>query len=127
MLRTTVIAVLAPLALSLGLYGLHENDELQSQRAALQTAADAASLGGAVVIWQGGSPAQAIAAATTDARLNDVDGSTRIRVSSPPENGAHVGDASYVEVTIERDAQSPLVPLIRVSSVAGATAQGPGR
>ncbi|GAC1486511.1 MAG: hypothetical protein NVS1B1_01710 [Candidatus Limnocylindrales bacterium] len=94
--------------------------QLFSARRTMQEAVDAAAFAGAVVLYQGGTSAQAVAAATADAQRNGfVDGvaSTTVTVNSPPLSGLYASPpasaataARYVEVIIVRQVQTTLVP-----------------
>ena len=94
-----------------------------------QEAADAGAFAGAVVLYQGGSAAQAIAAAITDVTKNGfTDGvsSTTVTVNSPPTSGLYNLDVNHVEVIIVRQVKTTLVPAeaafnpVRARGVAGA-------
>ncbi|MGH2500690.1 MAG: pilus assembly protein TadG-related protein [Candidatus Limnocylindria bacterium] len=107
-------------------------------RRTAQEAADAGAYAGAVVLWQGGTQAEAVSAATVDAERNGyVDGGdgglTDVTVSSPPTSGpfseAAIGATAasrYVEVVITTQVRTTLVPAqgllntVRVRGVAGA-------
>lgn len=104
--------------------------QLFSAKRTQQEAADAAAFAGAVVIYQNGSTAQAVAAAVTDAAKNGfVDGvnSTTVTVNAPPTSGAYVGESPvrHVEVIIVRQVKTALVPAeaafnpVRARGVAG--------
>src|SRR5690348_9486558 len=70
--------------------------QLFASKRAQQEAADAASFAGAVVIYQNGTTAQAIAAAVADATKNGyTDGvnSTTVTVNAPPTSGAYAGES----------------------------------
>ncbi len=97
-------------------------------RRAMQEAADAAAFGGAVVLNASGPASSAMTAATTDAQLNGYqnDSVTTVTAASPPTTGPHASDPLYVEVTITRQVQTPLLPAqngftsVSVRGVAGA-------
>lgn len=107
--------------------------QLFAAKRTMQEAADAASFAGAVVYYQGGTTAQAIAAATSDATTNGftngVSGAT-VTVNSPPASGpfATESPAQHVEVIIVRQVQTSLVPAkaafnsVRARGVAGSEA-----
>lgn len=96
----------------------------------MQEASDAAAFAGAVVLYQGGTPAQAIAAATADAAKNGFTNGANIVVTvSPatgPTSGAYQNNPKYVEVTIVEQVKTTLVPAeaafnpVRARGVAGA-------
>jgi Flp pilus assembly protein TadG len=83
-----------------------------------QEAADAAAFAGAVILYQGGTGAQAIAAAKADATTNGyttddctfVSGKTCVTVNWPPASGLYSGRNDHVEVIIKRQVQTSLVP-----------------
>lgn len=94
-----------------------------------QEAADAGAFAGAVVLYQGGTPAAAIAAATADTQLNGYANGvnqTTVIVNSPPTSGPYNGVVTYVEVIVTRQVQTVLVPAeaafnpVRARGVAGA-------
>ena len=120
--------------------------QLYSARRTMQEAADAAAYAGAVVVYQNGgdpSPAasgicgltvtvptspQYLAAvndATTNGFTNGVAGTT-VTINNPPRAGPYCGDARYVEVIIQAQVRTTLVPAeaglntVRVRGVAGA-------
>ena len=105
--------------------------QLFSAKRTMQEAADAAAFAGAVVYYQGGTTAQAIAAATADATTNGFTNgvsSTTVTVNSPPASGPFASEspALHVEVIIVRQVQTSLVPAeaafnpVRARGVAGA-------
>ena len=111
--------------------------QLYSNKRTEQEAADAAAFAGAVILYQGGSGAQAIAAATADAQTNGyvsddplcptIDtGTTCVTVNWPPQAGAYAARLDHVEVIIIRKVQTALVPAeaafnpVRARGVAGA-------
>ncbi len=97
-------------------------------RRTMQEAADAAAYAGAVVLYQGGTTAQASAAATSDAQRNGyVDGVAgyAVTINLPPASGPHAGSLSYLEAIIQGQVKTSLVPggnltTVRVRSVGGA-------
>jgi Flp pilus assembly protein TadG len=114
--------------------------QLYSNKRTEQEAADSAAFAGAVVLYQGGSGAQAIAAATADAQTNGyvqddpacvgtntpITGTTCVTVNWPPTSGAYVANVNHVEVIVVRKVQTTLVPAeaafnpVRARGVAGA-------
>lgn len=109
--------------------------QLFAAKRTMQEAADAAAFAGAVVLYQGGTPAQATAAAVTDATRNGfTDGvaNTTVTAVSPPNQGLYSGDVNHVQVTIIRQVQTTLVPAeaafnpVRALGVAGAEALNNG-
>jgi Flp pilus assembly protein TadG len=96
----------------------------------MQEASDAAAFAGAVVLYQGGTQAQAIAAATADAARNGFTNGANVVVTvSPatgPTSGAYLNNPKYVEVTIVEQVKTTLVPAeaafnpVRARGVAGA-------
>jgi hypothetical protein len=98
-------------------------------RRTMQEAADAAAYAGAVVLYQGGTITDAFSAATLDATRNGfthgVDGAT-VTVNAPPLSGPSAGNNRYVEVIIDNQVRTALVPAqsalttVRVRGVAGA-------
>lgn len=111
--------------------------QLYSNKRTEQEAADSAAFAGAVILYQGGSGAQAIAAATADAQTNGyvsddpacptIDtGTTCVTVNWPPQSGAYANRTDHVEVIVVRRVQTSLVPAeaafnpVRARGVAGA-------
>lgn len=110
--------------------------QLFAARRTMQEAADAAAFAGAVVLYQGGTAAQATQAAIDDATRNGYTngvGSTTVTVNSPPLSGSYANPpataavaARYVEVIITRQIQTTLVPaqsaftLVRARGTGGA-------
>jgi hypothetical protein len=87
--------------------------QLYSAKRTQQEAADAAAFAGGVVIYQGGTAAQAIAAATADATRNgytDSVNGANVYVYSPPQTGPFANNAKYVEVKIVAQVRTALVP-----------------
>jgi hypothetical protein len=97
----------------------------------MQEAADAAAFAGGVVLYQGGTQAQATAAATADATKNGFTdgGNVSVTVVSPPTTGAFSGNPKYVEVIIIEQVKTTLVPAqaafnqVRARGVGGADPQ----
>ena len=105
--------------------------QLFNGRRTAQEAADAAAFAGATVLYQSGTTAQAISAATADASLNGYatdtpTSGTTVTVNNPPTSGAFSGQALYVEVIIQTPVRTSLVPqqsaftTVRARAVAGA-------
>jgi Flp pilus assembly protein TadG len=105
--------------------------QLFAAKRTMQEAADAAAFGGAVVIYQNGTTAQAVSAAIADATKNGfTDGlnSTTVTVNAPPTSGAYAGESPvrHVEVIIVRQVRTALEPAeaafnpVRARGVAGA-------
>lgn len=106
--------------------------QLYSAKRTMQEAADAAAFGGAVVLYQQGTTAEARNAAIADATRNTFTQgiNTVVEVNSPPLSGLyappHVNASRYVEVIITAQVQTALVPsqagltTVRVRGVAGA-------
>ena len=85
--------------------------QVYSARRAMQESADAAAYAAAVTLYQGGTQAQAFAAATADATRNGFthDGSTTyITVQQPTV--APYNTNRFIEVTILRNVRTSLVP-----------------
>jgi len=116
--------------------------QLYSSKRAQQEAADAAAFAGAVVLYQQGSGAEAIAAARTDALTNgfssggacllstpgpctDAASQTTVTVYWPPISGSFLGNVKHIEVEITRQVKTSLVPAeaafnpVRARGVAG--------
>ncbi|MEP7003554.1 MAG: pilus assembly protein TadG-related protein [Chloroflexota bacterium] len=96
-----------------------------------QEAADAGAFAGAVVIYQNGTTAQAVAAAIADVTKNGFTSgvnNTTVTVNAPPTSGQYAGEvpARHVEVIIVHQVQTALVPAeaafnpVRARGVAGA-------
>ena len=103
--------------------------QLFAAKRTMQEAADAAAFAGAVVLYQGGTPAEATTAATADALKNGFEhgvSQTQVLVVSPPNQGTYNGDVKHVQVTIIRQVKTTLVPAeaafnpVRALGVAGA-------
>jgi hypothetical protein len=115
-LITTVLALVVLLAF-LGL--AIDVGYLQFVKTRMQTAADAAAIGGAQEIRMNGASGAA-AAAKGDAALNGfTDGQNGVTVSvySPPVSGYYTGDATSVEVVISQDVPAFFMELVGTSSV----------
>jgi Flp pilus assembly protein TadG len=102
--------------------------QLYAAKRTEQEAADAAAFAGAVVLYQGGTGAQAVQAAIDDAQTNGyVDGvnQTTVAVNWPPQSGNYQ-NLQHVEVIITRQVKTSLVPAeavfnpVRARGVAGA-------
>ena len=115
--------------------------QLYSAKRSEQEAADAAAFAGAVVLYQQGSGASAIAAARSDALTNgyssglcapstpgpctDAATQTTVTVYWPPITGSYIGNLKHVEVEITRQVKTSLVPAeaafnpVRARGVAG--------
>jgi hypothetical protein len=104
---------------------------------AAQEAADAGAYGGAIVINGSGTSAAARAVAVADTTRNGFwdgghGGLTRVWVNLPPLSGPHTGNSKYVEVIIETQVRTLLVPAqgvlnrVVVRGVAGAAPAGSG-
>jgi Flp pilus assembly protein TadG len=116
--------------------------QLYAAKRTEQEASDSAAFAGAVILYQGGTGAQAVAAALDDAGTNGfvsddpttvsrncpslTTGSTCVTVSYPPVTGAYIGRTDHVEVVIVHKVQTALVPAeaafnpVRARGVAGA-------
>ena len=118
--------------------------QLFAAKRAQQEAADAAAFAGAVVLYQGGTVAQATAAAINDATTNGytdgVNGTTvtvngsATASSNPPTSGLYASEnpVMHVEVVIIRQVKTTLVPAeaafnpVRARGVAGSEALNNG-
>ena len=116
--------------------------QLYANKRTEQEASDSAAFAGAVVLYQGGTGAQAIQAALDDAQTNGyvsddpttvsgncpglTTGTTCVTVNWPPASGSYVGRTDHVEVTIVKKVKTALVPAeavlnpVRARGVAGA-------
>jgi len=101
--------------------------QLYSARRAMQESADAAAYAAAVTLYQGGTQAQAFAAAGVDATTNGFthDGvTTWVTIAQPAT--APYNTNRFIEVTIQRDVKTSLVPAqatfnrVTVHAIAGA-------
>lgn len=97
------------------------------ERRTMQEAVDAAAFGGSVVLFNGGTNAAAVTAATTDLGLNGYSSSNlTLTIESPPSSGAYAGNAQYVVVNATKRVETPLLPseggttAVGVSATAGA-------
>lgn|GEM_PF-1260645 len=130
-----IIAVaLAGLLLGIGL--ALDTGQLFVSRRAAQTAADAGAWAGAVVLYAGGSAAQAKTAAATDASLNGyaTGGAITVTTASPPTTGPFISDTSYIEVTITEQVRTRFLfgasgglTAMTVRAVAGIARSGTGQ
>src|SRR5438876_5683268 len=116
--------------------------QLYSAKRTEQEAADASAFAAAVVLYQQGTGAEAIAAARTDALTNgyssggvcvlstpgpcfDAATQTTVTVNWPPLSGTYIGNIKHVEVEITRQVKTSLVPAeaafnpVRARGVAG--------
>lgn len=106
-----------------------DGGQLYVARRTMQEAADAAAYAGAVVLYQGGTKTDASDAAVLDATRNgfthNVAGAT-VTVNAPPASGPSFNNDKYVEVIIQTQVRTALVPAqstlttVRVRGVAGA-------
>ena len=111
--------------------------QLYSNKRTEQEAADSAAFAGAVILYQGGTGAQVRQAAFDDALKNgyqdiptgcthNVDCTTQLDVNYPPLSGSFIGRMDHVEVILQRQVQTSLVPAeaafnpVRARGVAGA-------
>jgi Flp pilus assembly protein TadG len=121
--------------------------QLYSSKRSQQESVDAAAFAGSIVLYQGGTAAQAISAARSDAITNGFTGgcalttsgpctdattNTTVTVYSPPQTAGvpFDGNVNYVEVKIVRQVRTTLVPAqsvmnpVTATSVAGAHGYG---
>jgi len=98
-----------------------DSGQLFVARRTMQEAADAGAYAGAVVIYQGGTSAQALEAATDDVERNGyTDGGTTSVTVRVPTSGPYSGDDEYVEVIISDQVRTSIMsafvrPLTTVS------------
>lgn len=133
--QVVVLVALAMSGLLLGVGLAIDTGQLFVARRDAQSAADAAAWAGAVKIYQGGTAAEAISAATTDAALNgySTGGTTTVTVVSPPTSGEFSGDPRYVQASITLDVATIFIPgatagktRITVNATGGAAPYGSG-
>jgi len=107
-----VLIALAMTGLLLGVGLAVDSGMLFNVRISARVSADAAALAGAVTLHEGGTAAQAIASATAEATANGftTNSTTTVTVLTPPVSGPSTGDSRYVEVTIEREVHTLLLP-----------------
>lgn len=125
--QAIVIVVIVTLTMLFAVGLAIDAGQLFDGRRTAQEAADAAAFGGAVVLYQHGTVAQAIDAANVDLSLNNytTGAATSVTVNVPPASGPHKGVTGYVEVIIDTDVQTALVPQqagftrVHVRAVAG--------
>jgi hypothetical protein len=85
--------------------------QVYSARRAMQEAADAAAYAASVTLYQGGTQAQAFAAARADATTNGfTDGVAGATVTVAQPAAAPYNSSLYVEVTITQSVRTSLVP-----------------
>lgn len=135
--QAVVIVALTMTAMLMVLGLAVDAGQLYVARRTAQEAADAGAYAGAVVLYQGGTTTQAIAAATNDVGRNGYTdggdgGLTEVTVNLPPQSGPHTCALqptvcnTYVEVIISTQVRTALVPaqsqlnLVSVRGVAGA-------
>jgi hypothetical protein len=115
-LITTVLAIVVLLAF-LGL--AIDVGYVQFAKTRMQTAADAAAIGGAQEIHMNGASGAA-AAARSDAALNgftDGQNGVTVTVHTPPVSGYYTGDVNAVEVVISQDVPAFFMELVGASSM----------
>lgn len=102
--------------------------QLYSSRRTMQEAADAGAYAGAVVLYQQGTQTQARAAAVNDVTLNGYThniGGFEVIINAPPTSGPFTNNNLYVEVIIQGNVRTQLLPeaapltFVRVRAVAG--------
>src|SRR5258708_25910576 len=77
----------------------------------MQEAVDAAAFGGSVVLFNGGTNAAAVSAATTDLSLNGYSASNlMLTIVSPPTSGTYAYNVDYVAVTASRRGETAPPP-----------------
>lgn len=108
-----------------------DTGQLMVSRRSMQDAADAGALGGAVTLYQSGTPTQAKTNAATDTTAmgyTDGVGGAAVAVNSPPTQGSFSGNASYVEVIVTQTVRTFFLPSqsVTVRAVAGSTPGGSG-
>jgi Flp pilus assembly protein TadG len=100
---------------------------LYSSRRTMQEAADAGAYAAAVVLYEGGSAAQAVQAAKDDATRNGftddtgTGGTTSVLVALPPTSGTFAQNPNYAHVTISAQVRTVLMP---ESSLTAVTVRG---
>jgi hypothetical protein len=125
-----IVAVIAVLIMTVGL--AVDAGMLYSARRTMQEAADAGAFAGAVVLYQEGTAGQAISAARDDVERNGYvnggqAGLTTVTVNHPPFSGSYAGNSSFVEVILETQVRTMILPLptilttVRVRAVGGST------
>ncbi len=79
----------------------------------MQTAADAAAMGGALELYRG-KPDGIVAAAREDARLNGFENGVNaaVTVNHPPSSGAQAGNSQYVEVIVSQNVPTTFMRVI---------------
>src|SRR5580704_7842018 len=83
----------------------------------LQSAADAAATAAAMTIYQGGSVADATAAATTAVQNDNLLTDATVALSVPPTSGPYAGNADYAQVNVTRKASTYFIQVLAGSSV----------
>lgn len=130
----TLILVAVMLPVLLGVTGLAlDVGTLYNHRRRMQTAADAGALAGANEVWR----ARLLQVTPSGRAQSGANGFTHgaggvnVTVQHPPTTGFHVGDARYVEVTVQQPAPTYLMKLfgfnevdVVARAVAGAGANG---
>jgi len=128
-----IAAALAGLLLGIGL--ALDTGQLFVSRRAAQTAADAGAWAGAVILYAGGSAAQARTAAAADATLNGYTdgGLITVTTASPPASGTYANDPGYIDVTITEQVPTRFLfgasagrTAVTVHAVAGLARSGSG-
>ena len=125
--QAIVLLAISMLALLMVIGLATDAGQLYSAKRAEQEAADAGAFAGGVVLYQGGTQAQARAAAIADATRNgftDNGTTVRVTVNAPPLGGAFANNNKYVEVIIVAQIRTALVPAQSV--INPVTARGVG-
>lgn len=129
--QAIVLVALSSMAMLMAVGLAIDAGQLFVARRTMQEAADAGAYAGAVVIYQGGSQSDAVAAATVDILRNGYadggdGGLTSVTVNLPPASGPYAGNNTHIEVLISTRVRTALVPGqsllndVAVRAVAGA-------
>ncbi len=107
-----ITAVIIPALLVVGGLALDGGMVYQVKRR-MQTAADAAAMGGALELYRG-KPEGVVAAAREDAKLNGFEDGVNatVTVNRPPSSGTQAGNSQYVEVIVSRNVPTTLMRVI---------------
>ncbi len=102
---------------------------LETEKLRVQTAADAAAAGAAIVKSKGGSSTAVVAAGQYDSALNGVKNGTNsatVTINNPPSSGYYTANNSYVEAIVSQPTSTYFMRILGHNSVT-LTARGVAR
>jgi Flp pilus assembly protein TadG len=89
-----------------------EVSDLLLQHRRQQAATDSAAMAAAMALGSGADPTAEARAVTADLGLEHGAGGVSVSVANPPASGAHAGDASYVQVTVQHATTPTLASIV---------------